>query len=66
MAWRDVFWTMRVMPGDREAIAALAQREGVSASEAVRIALRRVLQESEHPRSGKDGADARSVISGTQ
>jgi len=39
------FWSMRTLPGDREAIATLAQREGMSAAEAVRAAIRRALQE---------------------
>lgn len=39
------FWVMRVTDRDREQIAALAQREGCSASAAVRAAVERALKD---------------------
>lgn len=43
------FWSMRTLPGDREAIIALAKREGVPAAEAVRVAIRRALENERAP-----------------
>ena len=58
MARTNNFWTMRVLPNDRKLIAALAQREGTSASEAVRAAVRRSLEMNERtfPAAKQEGA----------
>ncbi len=56
------FWIMRTLPGDREAIARLAQREGVSAAEAVRTAIQKALKEERAP-DRRDGALVVSTVS---
>lgn len=52
MARENNFWTMRVLPGDREMITALARREGVPAAEAVRRAIQKALKDERAPKDG--------------